>query len=88
MNLFYGALSDHIGRRCMMTLVLICAVLESSIILINITFKLPMWTIFFGNACAGIGGGLNGMFMLIIAYTADVTEKVERSFRIGKVIRR
>eukprot|EP00111_Clytia_hemisphaerica_P023725 TCONS_00069901-protein len=85
MNLFYGALSDEVGRRCMMTVVLICSVIESSILLVNIVFKLPLWTIFIGNACAGFGGGLNGMFMLIIAYTADVTEKMDRSVRIGYI---
>lgn len=83
MCLFYGALSDVIGRRCIIIVVLVTSLIEATIILMTMYFTLPMPVIFVGNVCSSFGGGLNAMFMLIIAYVADVTEKAERSPRIG-----
>ena len=82
--LFYGALSDRIGRKTIFILSILGSLLEAIIVLLTMYFDWKVWIIFIGSFCNGIGGYLTGILMAVMAYIADTTAADRRAVRLGK----
>ena len=82
--LFYGALSDAIGRRKIMIFACLAAFIDSVIVLLVMTLKLPIPLIFIGAFFNGLGGAFTGLAMVSFAYLADVYDKEKLPVRMGK----
>ncbi|CAH1792034.1 unnamed protein product [Owenia fusiformis] len=81
-TIFFGALSDNLGRKIAM-LVPICGnVLRSITFLVIIHFELhPYWT-FLAAVFEGLSGSIGAALMACFSYLIDITTHKQRSFRI------
>ena len=59
--------------------------METSIILLTMHLKLPVWVLFIGAIFNGIGGYFTGLSMAVMSYIADITDVEKRAIRLGKI---
>ena len=83
--LFFGALSDKIGRKPIMILSCTIFMIDSGIMLLVMYLKLPIYVIFGGVVLNSLGGSVSGLSLATLAYIADITEKEKLAARLGKL---
>jgi len=81
--LFYGALSDKIGRKPILLLSIVGGILDSVIVTMTAWFKLPVYLIYVGNFVNGLSGGYTNLVMSSFAYVADTTPRSGLSVRLS-----
>ncbi|XP_072014949.1 proton-coupled folate transporter-like [Amphiura filiformis] len=77
-----GKWSDYAGRKKALVLPLIGMLIQSTVYLIVIAVHLPMPVLFAGEFAYGLTGGSPLLVSISLAYIADITTMVQRTFRV------
>ena len=83
--LYYGALSDKIGRKPIFLVSVVGGILDSVLTLLVVIFNLPVPVLYAASFINGCGGGYTGLVMSVMSYLADVTLKDKLPFRLGEI---
>lgn len=83
MTLMLGSWSDHVGRRTVIAIAIFGSILESSLILVIICFKLPIYFLMLSSFIGGICGYFPTIILSVFSYIADLTHTSQRAFRLG-----
>lgn len=86
--MFYGVLSDKIGRRSIMIISAAGAFIDGLLVLLTMVLELPVYVLYIGGFFNGLAGSFTGAFMIAFAYIADITEKEKLPGRLGKTEQR
>jgi len=81
--LFYGALSDKIGRKPILLLSIAGGILDSVIVTMTVWLKWPVYLIYVGSFVNGLSGGYTNLVMSSFAYVADTTPRSGLSVRLS-----
>ncbi|XP_077139119.1 proton-coupled folate transporter-like isoform X1 [Ranitomeya variabilis] len=82
--LILGAWSDMGSRRVGMILPCVFSVASGALyIVIYYVQSMPVYWTFASSALVGISGGHVSMFLSVFSYVADITESMNRTFRMG-----
>lgn len=85
--LFCGAWSDNIGRKVPMLFPLVGTLLSTLVYLISYADGVDaLVTVVAGTLVAGLCGDVGVMTMAVYSYVVDVTEKEERTRRLGRLV--
>ena len=83
MTLLLGSWSDNVGRRTVIAIAIFGSITESSLILIIICFKLPIYFLMLSSFIGGICGYFPTIVLSVFSYIADITHPAQRAFRLG-----
>ncbi|XP_028406020.1 proton-coupled folate transporter-like [Dendronephthya gigantea] len=83
MTLMLGSWSDNVGRRTVIAIAIFGSILESSLILIIICLKLPIYFLMLSSFVGGICGYFPTIILSVFSYIADITHTSQRAFRLG-----
>ena len=83
MTLMLGSWSDNVGRRTVIAIAIFGSITESSLILIIICFKLPVYFLMLSSFIGGICGYFPTIILSVFSYIADITQPSQRAFRLG-----
>ena len=86
--LFIGAWTDTVGRRPALALPAIGSTLEALVVILTMYFEWPIYVLFVGSAISGMCGFFTTMVLAVMSYIADTTDESDRSFRLGKCLKR
>ncbi|XP_065657278.1 proton-coupled folate transporter isoform X2 [Hydra vulgaris] len=81
--LFYGSLSDIVGRKPIMVVTTAMSTIYLVISTITVWLKLNIKFIYIGAFLDGLGGSYPGLVMSATVYLADVTQKDKLSLRLA-----
>lgn len=81
--MFYGVLSDKIGRRSIMIISAAGAFIDGLLVLLTMVLELPVYVLYIGGFFNGLAGSFTGAFMIAFAYIADITEKEKLPGRLA-----
>jgi PCFT/HCP family folate transporter-like MFS transporter 1/3 len=83
MTLMLGSWSDNVGRRTVIAIAIFGSITESSLILIIICFKLPIYFLMLSSFVGGVCGYFPTIILSVFSYVADITHPGQRAFRLG-----
>lgn len=83
MALLLGSWSDTVGRKIVVLLPVIGALLESICVLITMFTRGSLYFLFIGSFCNGLCGFFTTMILAVFSYMADMTSEEERALRLG-----
>jgi len=84
LSIFYGGLSDVIGRRHFIILPAIGSLLNTTIILLAIYIpKMPLEVLLFGAFCNGVYGNYSVINFAAYSYVSDISASSGRTRQIG-----
>ena len=81
-TLFMGGWSDKVGRRPVLIVPVLGAVLDTAGVLIVMIFELPIYFLFVGAFLHGLCGYYTTIILACLSYIADTTDQV--ALRLGK----
>lgn len=82
-TLYFGSLSDKVGRRSILIIAVVGETLCAISTLINSVYMYaPIAYLFFGSLVSGVCGNVPAILMSVFAYIADITTTEERTRRI------
>jgi PCFT/HCP family folate transporter-like MFS transporter 1/3 len=81
-TIVYGPYSDVAGRRIILLLPSIAAVMKFTFNAFVIYFNLPVWCLLLGQILEGLSGGFETMIMIVFSYIADTTTSDTRGMRM------
>lgn len=84
MCLIYGSWSDKVGRKPLIVMGMLGALLDVTFVFITIVLDLPLYMVLVGNFFNGLGGYYTGLILAVMAYIADTTSKEDRALRLGR----
>ena len=80
---YLGAWSDNVGRKPVIILGTLGSFIETIVVLLTITFDLPILVVYIGSFLNGMGGYYTGLTFAVMAYIADTTPPEKRALRLG-----
>ena len=83
MALLLGSWSDSVGRKIVVLLPVIGALLDSICVLITMFTRGSLYFLFIGSFCNGLCGFFTTMILAVFSYMADMTSEEERALRLG-----
>ena len=84
-SIFYGAISDQMGRRLFIILPALGSIFNQTVILFVIYFQhsLPLSFLLLGAFASGIGGSFSVINFAVYSYVSDVSAQSKRTIQIG-----
>ena len=83
MTVTLGSWSDNVGRRTVIAIVIFGSITESTLILIIICFKLPIFFLMSSSFIGGMCGYFPTIILSVFSYIADITLPDQRAMRLG-----
>ncbi|XP_070591611.1 proton-coupled folate transporter [Erythrolamprus reginae] len=79
----FGAWSDSVGRRPVLILPALGMALQAATYLVVIYAELPVGVLLVGRVLSGLSGDYNLVLAGCFAYVVDVSDRVDRTFRVA-----
>ncbi len=84
-TLLYGPLSDKLGRRIVMVIVSLGAIIQGLLSLGYVHWNLSVYFFMLSGAVSGVTGDFSSEYMACFAYISDISSDKWLTFRIGIV---
>ena len=79
-----GGWSDKVGRRPVLIVPVLGAVLDAAGVLIVMIFELSIYCLFVGAFLHGLCGYYTTIILACLSYIADTTDQTQIALRLGK----
>lgn len=86
-GLFYGPLTDRIGRKPIMIVNITSFFIYSLLMIVIEVLNSNIYYVHIGAAIFGFGGYIGVLTSAIVSYLSDTVDTKSLAFRIGKLLR-